>query len=177
MAGATQRPTYAVLDIDGVLADVRHRVHHVATRPKDWDAFFAAAQDDPPLQEGLQLAHALAAEGHTLVYVTGRPERCRADTLAWFTRQGLPYGELHMRSDRDRRPARVTKVEALRALARTGDVVVFVDDDAAVVRAVTAAGFRVVHATWMGGGTDGVDGATGPVQAVLFDAQEREGRT
>ena len=37
----------AVFDIDGVLADVRHRVHLVdRRRHRDWDAFFAAAVSD-----------------------------------------------------------------------------------------------------------------------------------
>jgi len=31
------------VSIDGVLADVHHRLHHIARRPKDWPAFFAAA--------------------------------------------------------------------------------------------------------------------------------------
>ena len=42
----------AVLDIDGVLADVRHRLHHLDKRPKDWAAFFAAAGRDPAAARG-----------------------------------------------------------------------------------------------------------------------------
>src|SRR5262245_49979 len=43
-------PGPAVLvDIDGVVADAGHRLHLVERRPRDWDAFFAAAADDPPL--------------------------------------------------------------------------------------------------------------------------------
>jgi len=41
-----------VFDIDGVLADVGHRLAYVERRPKDWKAFFAAAPLDPPLREG-----------------------------------------------------------------------------------------------------------------------------
>src|SRR3712207_6881076 len=100
----------AVFDVDGVLADVRHRLHHVERRPKDWNAFFAAALDDPPLAQGVALARA-SAEDCDVVYVTGRPERCRADTLTWFARHGLPPGELRMRDDRDRRPARLRSEE------------------------------------------------------------------
>ncbi len=51
----SQRPL-AVFDVDGVLADVRHRLRHVERRPKDWDAFFSAAVDDPPLAQGVALA-------------------------------------------------------------------------------------------------------------------------
>ena len=39
----------AVLDIDGVLADVRHRLHHLERQPTSWSGFFAAAVSDPLL--------------------------------------------------------------------------------------------------------------------------------
>ena len=108
-------PPLAVFDVDGVLADVRHRLRHVEQRPKNWDAFFDAAVDDPPLATGVALAQA-SAKDCEVVYVTGRPERCRADTLAWFVRHGLPEGTLSMRGARDRRPARIAKLELLRRL-------------------------------------------------------------
>jgi len=158
----------AVFDVDGVLADVRHRLRHVERRPKDWDAFFAAAVDDPPLETGLALARESARDCE-VVYVTGRPERCRADTLAWFRRHGLPEGRLAMRSSRDRRPARLAKPELLRRLAGDRAVAVVVDDDVQVCDAYEAAGFRVLRATWMT--------APGPEQLALSEAQEAEGRT
>src|SRR5664280_1362634 len=55
------RKPLAVFDIDGVLADVRHRLPHVQSRPKDWDAFFAAIGKDPVLPDGLALAQERAA--------------------------------------------------------------------------------------------------------------------
>ena len=177
------RPSVAVFDIDGVLADVRHRLHHVASRPKDWDAFFGAAPEDPPLREGLGAVATADRAGHVVVYLTGRPERCRTATLTWLADQGLPTGELFMRDDSDRRPARITKVAALRRLSRRFRVEVFVDDDAAVVEAVRAAGFPVLHALWMEPSTSGADSAPGvpehelTAQAVLFEIQETEGRT
>ncbi|MCW2616563.1 MAG: hypothetical protein JWN08_3557 [Frankiales bacterium] len=154
----------AVFDVDGVLADVRHRLRHVERRPKDWDAFFDAAVDDPPLETGVALARESARECE-VVYVTGRPERCRADTLAWFEQHGLPAGTLSMRSPRDRRPARVAKLELLRRLAADRVVAVVVDDDPQVCRAYEQAGFAVMRAAWM---TD---------QPSLFEAQEDDGRT
>jgi phosphoglycolate phosphatase-like HAD superfamily hydrolase len=177
------RPSVAVFDIDGVLADVRHRLHHVASRPKDWDAFFGAAPNDPPLSQGLGAVATAHRAGHVVVYLTGRPERCRTATLAWLAEHGLPAGELSMRDDSDRRPARVTKVAALRRLSRRYRIEAFVDDDAAVVEAVRAAGFPVLHALWMQPSTSGTDSALDPpdpatsAQAVLFEIQETEGRT
>lgn len=154
----------AVFDIDGVLADVSHRVHLLDARPQDWDAFFAAAVDDPPHPEGLALAEAAAADCD-LAYVTGRPERCRADTDAWLRRHGLPVGPLRMRADGDHRPARQAKPRLLAALARGRVVAVVVDDDPEVCDAYEAAGWTVLRAGW---------GAGGP---ALQRAQEEDGRT
>ena len=154
----------AVFDIDGVLADVRHRLHHVEGARKDWDAFFGAAPDDPPLAQGVALALE-SANDCDVVYVTGRPERCREDTLAWFRRHGLPEGRLSMRRDGDRRPARLAKPQLLRSLARDRVVAVVVDDDAQVCAAYRKAGWPVLEADWMG------------AEPVLEQAQEQEGRT
>ena len=118
----------AVFDVDGVLADVRHRLHHLESRPKDWDGFFRDARRDPPLEQGVALCQE-SAKDCEVVYVTGRPERCRRDTLDWFRAQGLPEGELSMRNERDRRPARMAKLDLLRRISTGRTVAVVVDDD------------------------------------------------
>lgn len=154
----------AVLDIDGVLADVRHRLHHLQQRPKDWPAFFAAAELDPTLPAGVTLAGELAA-AYEVVYLTGRPERHRESTAGWLERHRLPHGALVMRADGDHRPARLAKLDLLTALAAEATVAVIVDDDPAVCAALASAGWPVRLADWM------------PRPDVLADAQEREGRT
>lgn len=154
----------AVFDLDGTLADSGHRQRFLERKPRDWDAFFAAAPQDPPLARGVALARK-SAEECEVVYLTGRPERCRRDTLAWLAAQGLPEGRVWMRRDDDRRPARRTKLETLRRLARDREVQVLVDDDELVCEEAERAGFKVVRARW----------AT--ASAALKDAQEREGRT
>ena len=58
----------AVFDIDGVVADVRHRLHHLE-RHRSWHAFFAAAADDPLLPEGARLVADLAARARDRVVV------------------------------------------------------------------------------------------------------------
>jgi phosphoglycolate phosphatase-like HAD superfamily hydrolase len=160
----TEERPLAVFDVDGVLADVRHRLHHLEGRPKNWSAFFAAAGDDPPLTDGVALCLE-SAKDCEVVYVTGRPEHCRQDTLDWFRRQGLPEGRLSMRGDGDRRPARMAKPQLLRRLARDRTVAVVVDDDEQVCAAYEQAGWPVLRAAWM-------DHAP-----VLEQAQESEGRT
>jgi len=157
-------PGFAVFDIDGVLADVSHRLHHLRGARKHWGRFFAAAEHDPPLAEGLSRATA-AGEQHPIVYLSGRPERLRTVTQEWLDRHGLPTGALVLRPDRDHRPARVLKVDRLEKLARHGPIAYVVDDDVEVCAAVQAAGYVVHHATWA------------VQQPVLRDAQERQGRS
>jgi phosphoglycolate phosphatase-like HAD superfamily hydrolase len=158
------RRLLAAVDIDGVLADVRHRLHHVEAPPKDWDAFFAAAPHDPLLPQGHETVTRLA-EVFDIVYVSGRPERCREDTQTWLERHGLPSGPVVLRAHGDRRPARTVKVELLDRLATERAVAVLVDDDPLVLDAARHAGYDVMPADWM------------PAPKSLREAQEADGAT
>jgi len=154
----------AVIDIDGVVADVRHRLHLIEGGSRRWDEFFRRAADDPPLPAGVNLVRELAAD-HDVVWLTGRPERIRDDTVRWLEEHGLPHGRLLMRPERDFRPARLTKREELRRLRRGREVAVVVDDDPDVVATLTEDGFPVRLADWL------------PHPSTLRAAQERDGRT
>ena len=159
---------WAILDVDGVLADVRHRRRFLESHPKNWDAFFAAAPEDGVLAEGLSRAQELA-NTHDIVYLTGRPERSRSDTETWLSQHGFPEGRIVMRSDSDRRPARLFKIGQVRRLSRRQVVAVVLDDDPAVIDALDAEGYAAELVTWMD--------ESEPQQSWLFEAQERDGRT
>lgn len=152
----------AVFDVDGVVADVRHRLHHLH-RHHHWGRFFAEADADPLLSEGAALVSDLAGQ-HEIVWLTGRPEWLRPVTRDWLAEHGLPGGELHMRPEHDYRPARDYKLGVLRRLAGRG-IAAFIDDDVEVVDAALAAGIPAVLADWV------------PRDRDLRDAQERFGRT
>jgi hypothetical protein len=166
VGGVTDSSTrpLAVFDLDNTLADTAHRQPFLERRPRDWDGFFAAAPHDPPLPEGIALVLESARECE-VVYLTGRPERCRRDTLDWLAAHGLPEGRVYMRRNNDRRPARRTKLEILGRLARAREIRVLVDDDELVCEDAERAGFTVVRAGWAAR------------SAALKVAQEREGRT
>jgi hypothetical protein len=161
-----QRP-YAVLDIDATLSDTSQRIHFLERKPKDWDSFFAHAKEDAVLDEGLAVATTLGAE-HDIVYLTGRPERLRRDTVKWLKDNGFPDGKLLMRGNNDRRPSVLMKLARLRTLAQERAIAVLVDDDVKVCAAAEKAGYPVMRADW------GLDAETQP---TLFEAQEKEGRT
>lgn len=150
--------------MDGVVADVRHRLHHLNRLPKDWGRFFAGAGRDPALPDGVDLARQYAKD-HTLVWLTGRPEYLREVTSRWLAEQGLPNDRLFMRPNSDHRPAREFKSEQLARLAGLSTVDVMVDDDPLVVARLRSEGWPVKLAEWC------------PYQRTLQDAQEAHGRT
>lgn len=167
----------AVIDIDGVLADVRHRLHHIQGRPRDWDAFFGEVSADAVLEDGRREVMAAVASGLGIVYLTGRPERCMPDTVHWLERHEFPEGDLLMRRDSDRRPARLLKVEALRRLSGSCEIAYLLDDDPEVLAAAAAAGYPVRAADWLPrGDSSGAAGADAGLD-VLREAQENLGRS
>lgn len=153
----------AVFDIDGVVADVRHRLHHIEGRHRSWGAFFEAADADPLLPEGAALVADLGRQ-HDIVWLTGRPEWLREVTATWLAAHGLPAEELHLRPHGDYRPAPRYKLDVLTRLASRG-VAAFVDDDDLVVRTAVDAGFPAVLADWV------------PRGRTLRRAQDHDGRT
>lgn len=126
----------AVFDIDGVLADVTHRLAHVTGGHRDWPAFFAAAAADPALLPGIAMVHQAQDAGRLVVYLSGRPEHLRATTLEWLRDNGLPPAELVLRPDGDHSPAVSFKLARLREIATTFVIALLVDDDEQVVTAV-----------------------------------------
>ena len=158
---ASVGPVLAVFDIDGVVADVRHRLHHL--RRQRWHRFFAEADADPLLPQGAALVADLAGQ-HEIVWLTGRPEWLRDTTADWLERNDLPGTELHMRGEHDYRPARLFKLSVLARLRPRG-VGALIDDDGEVIDAALAAGYPAVLADWV------------PRDADLRAAQDRLGRT
>ena len=150
-----------MFDIDGVVADVRHRLHHL--RRHRWHRFFDDAHLDPLLSQGAALVADLA-EQHEIVWLTGRPDWLRDVTADWLRHYDLPGEELHMRPDGDYRPARAYKLSVLRSLQSRG-IAAVVDDDSEVVDAALAAGFPAALADWV------------PRNPDLREAQERYGTT
>lgn len=129
--------SYVICDIDGVLADLTHRLTHIQKQPKDWDAFFDACDGDAPICNMISVAQALS-DSYTLVLLTGRPERVRIKTVEWLVSHGLDtFSYLLMRRDGDHRPDHLVKPERLDMWFRTdaapGDVLCIFEDRRTVV--------------------------------------------
>lgn len=117
-----------IFDIDGTLADLTHRLHHIKNGSSNWDAFFADAHLDTLITEICGLNHILA-EHYKIILVSGRTDAIREITEKWLLDNGIKYSELHMRKHGDYRQDFIIKSEILDHILADGNEIEFVIDD------------------------------------------------
>jgi predicted secreted acid phosphatase len=118
-----------LFDIDGTIADLTHRLHHIEKTPKDWDAFFDSCHKDAPIPHIVELA-ALISKHARVIFVSGRSDRCRSETMEWLCKHGLGQSVgLFMRKDGDHRPDNVVKLELLEQIKSRGYEPIMAFDD------------------------------------------------
>jgi predicted kinase len=123
-----------IFDIDGTLADVTHRRHHVAQKPKRWDLFFADMDKDPPVNDVVDLCKFFLHEGVVnVVFCSGRGEEYREATRRWLWDHVIGFDDpsigLRMRPAGDSRSDAIIKREMLAQLRAEGHDIWFVVDD------------------------------------------------
>jgi uncharacterized HAD superfamily protein len=101
-----------IVDIDGTLADVSHRLHHIRGKRKKWQKFFALMAEDKPVKEVIDKVVSLS-KTHNIYIVSGRPEDYRDITRQWLELHEVPYMNLYMRKAGDHRPDDRVKQEIL----------------------------------------------------------------
>ena len=122
-----------ICDLDGTLCNIEHRLHFVRNNSHDWDSFFAGIPDDLVVQPIADLIHAARFQ-FGLVLCSGRPERCRRDTVEWLECYGIQYDALYMRPDGDLRADRIVKKQLLEAMREDGyEPFIVIDDRPQVV--------------------------------------------
>jgi len=97
------KPLY-IFDLDGTLALIEHRRHHVEGEKKDWPAFFAACVDDVPCEAVIHTMTSLSAAGNEVWIWSGRSDEVREQTMEWLRGHGCSGDQLRMRAFGDRRP-------------------------------------------------------------------------
>ncbi len=133
-----------IVDIDGTIADVRHRLRHIkGPRKKNWKAFFEAMDRDTPIAPMIAQVHELERD-HDIIVVTGRPEHYRKRTEKWLHDHGVRYLRLFMRPDGDHRPDYTVKAEVLREFPK-GQIVLAIDDRAPVCDMWEKNGIRCIR--------------------------------
>jgi len=122
-----------IFDIDGTLADLTHRLHLVENGKRQWDLFFKRIPNDTPIKPIVDLASTLIRSNEkAILFITGRPERTRIDTVTWLLKQELKVKFetcLFMRKDGDRREDHIVKREILNDIRNAGFEPVLVFDD------------------------------------------------
>ena len=122
-----------VVDIDGTLADIGHRRHHIEGRRKKWGKFFKEMDRDLPIPEVAAKVRALSQD-HTIILVTGRPDDYREVTELWLKQHKIPYQELYMRRAGDFRPDDIVKQEILDRHLKKEEIKLVIEDTPRVIR-------------------------------------------
>ena len=140
-------PRAVIWDLDGTLSDDRARAHFVEVeegRERDWESYFDAIDEDPPIAASIELLHALRAHGVRIVYLTGRPEFTRPKTERWLKANGLDeYDVLRMRPAGERRHAGRFKVDEVARLREEYEIVCAFEDRIDVAEHLRQAGVPV----------------------------------
>lgn len=91
-----------VFDLDGCIADVGHRLHHVEGIDAEWDDFFAEQHKDDVYEWCKDMVNIYSID-REIIIVTARPDRYKKETEQWLKANRITYDKLFMRSNGDRR--------------------------------------------------------------------------
>lgn len=138
----TERRKDVIVDIDGTLADVTHRLHHVRGRRKKWKKFFALMSEDKPISEVITRVQDLAGE-YNIYLVSGRPDDYRDITTEWLKLHDVPYEALYMRRAGDFRPDDIVKQEILDEHFDKHNIELVIEDRPRVIRMWKSNGLKV----------------------------------
>ena len=118
-----------IFDLDGVISDAAHRQHFLKSTEKDWDGFFSACTEDPPIISGVKLIKILN-KSHKTIILTARPKSVQSETVHWLERHSVVWDALIMRSDDDHQQSSEMKRTALNQIRDAGynPILVFDDD-------------------------------------------------
>lgn len=122
-----------ICDLDSTLCNLEHR-HHLITK-KDWSAFYAGMVDDKLNTWCHTIISSLATKGIHILYVTGRPEDYRSQTMDWLRQYSCPINGLLMRPSKDNRKDDIVKKEIFESFIKPNYEVLFcLDDRTSVVK-------------------------------------------
>ena len=128
-----------IFDVDGTVADLSHRIHHIQTegQKKDWGQFFAECGKDQPIKPVIDTLLLLAGSGAEIKFFSGRSSSTYAQTYYWINHfiPMMQNIQLTMRKEDDFREDCIIKKEmydSLTADERERLTAVFDDRDQVV---------------------------------------------
>jgi len=118
-----------IVDLDGTLCDVEHRVHHVQGQYKNWEQFNKLLVHDRLNDWCFELIGAMSARQYKIIFVTGRGEENRTPTEDWLKKNNVTFEHLFMRALMDRRGDDDVKEDIYHQFIENIYQVLFVVDD------------------------------------------------
>ena len=118
-----------IVDLDGTLCNVDHRVHFVQGLQKNWKEFNDRMGADTLYDWCFQLIIAMKKQDYAILFVTGRDDSYRSLTLSWLTQFQIPFDELHMRKVGDYREDSDVKEDIYKTFIEKKYQILFVVDD------------------------------------------------
>ena len=129
-------------DLDGTLFNNDHRAEFIPqdkSHTDNWRRFNELHIYDEPIQYRIKFLRLLAImPGVRIVYITGRSDEFRDETISRLNLVQAPNGNLYMRQSDDHRKAADVKIDIIRR-AIGHDGFALIDDDASVCNAVAKA--------------------------------------
>lgn len=119
-----------IFDLDGTLADIKHRRVHLNPTNPDWNSFNSQMSNDIPNAPVVDLYKTLWKSGrYQLIIVSGRSDEYRKFTEQWLSWNEIPFNKLIMRKRHDSRSDHIVKEEILKQIQSLDKEIAFVVDD------------------------------------------------
>ena len=130
----------AILDLDGTIADNKHRMHLLpkqnedgtwTSTTKDWDRFHSELHNDGFDQHVYNMYCYLCGKYPTVrrIVLSGRNENNRFAIIKWLSKYNVDIDELYLRGNNDYRPAPEFKMEVINKLKQEGLKIAFAFED------------------------------------------------
>ena len=141
---------YIIFDLDGTLANIGHRLHHIQNDKPNWDVFNDACPGDAINTHVYELYQQMCNQSnkpnHPPIIVTARPETHREQTEQWLMKWNLVPRYLFMRPAKDYRPDVEIKKEIVDKYIQKAPVLFVVDDRTKVVNMWRELGYKCFQA-------------------------------
>ncbi|HEC33025.1 MAG TPA: hypothetical protein ENI63_02070 [Candidatus Kaiserbacteria bacterium] len=107
---------------------------NIVERKKDWTGFYDKVQEDSPIETMVDMVKNIKMGGYEIVFVTGRNEVCRVNTVEWLKRHfNSTEFDLIMRASYDRRPSAQVKKAVVTNMFNPKDIAFVLDDEPSVI--------------------------------------------
>jgi len=107
---APEKSDAIMVDIDGTLANLDHRLHYVKDGNRDWGSFFRTVGKDGVYEDVKGIVDLEFLTGTSVVLCSGRTEdQTRENTEKWLVKNEIPYTSLKMRPAGNYKQDAITK--------------------------------------------------------------------